>query len=256
MYNIQPKTSFCGKNLKYLPTCHSTNDELLKMIHSSSSFVTEGAIVVTDFQTAGRGQRGNVWESNPGENMIFSIVLQPVFLQALQQFQLNMVVSLALHDFLIVLLGHDLKIKWPNDVYYKNQKIAGILIENVLLGNKINYSVIGIGLNVNQTNFQNTNANSLRLITGQPFEYTLPDLLSQLLEHIENRYLQLKNGKVQSLKSDYLGILFRFNTTSFFKDEKGEFEGKIIDIDEFGRLIVETNFENKIYNFKEIQFLL
>ncbi|MBP6386248.1 MAG: biotin--[acetyl-CoA-carboxylase] ligase [Pseudarcicella sp.] len=256
MYNIQPKTSFCGKNLKYLPTCHSTNDELLKMIHSSSNFVIEGAVIATDFQTAGRGQRGNTWESKAGENMIFSMVLKPNFLQPMQQFQLNMVVSLALYDFLIFYGNEDIKIKWPNDMYFQNKKIAGILIENVLMGNSINYSVIGVGLNINQTLFQNTNATSLRCITGQPFDYSVPELLSKLLESIENRYLQLQNGYAHLVKSDYLKALFRLNIYSFFKDSNGEFEAKITEIDEYGRLVVETQLEERIYDFKEIQFVL
>eukprot|EP01137_Pigoraptor_chileana_P015025 Opistho-2@5140 len=107
-------------------------------------------VIITDNQTAGRGQRGNVWEASIGENLTFSLILKPNFLKASEQFQLNVAVSLGVLDCLSEYIDEDLKVKWSNDIYFQNQKMGGILIENTLQGYQIGYSVIGIGLNINQ----------------------------------------------------------------------------------------------------------
>jgi BirA family biotin operon repressor/biotin-[acetyl-CoA-carboxylase] ligase len=150
---VTPKTLFTGQQLVWLPTCPSTNSEAQSLIVQNRA--SEGCTVITDFQTAGRGQRGNQWVAAPAENLMLSVVWQPTFLAATEQFRLSQAVALAVHDWATALLGPDpkLKVKWPNDLYYGNQKLGGLLIENSLSGTKIQYSIIGIGLNINQQAF-------------------------------------------------------------------------------------------------------
>ena len=149
MYKIYPKTLFVGQNIIYLPTCQSTNNEALQFLADGTAY--EGDMVVTDGQTQGRGQRGNQWIAQSGQNLTFSLVLQPTFLLASEQFWLNMAVSLAVYDSLSPFIPAGLRIKWPNDIYVNDRKMGGILIENALQGYNLAHSVVGIGLNINQT---------------------------------------------------------------------------------------------------------
>jgi BirA family transcriptional regulator, biotin operon repressor / biotin---[acetyl-CoA-carboxylase] ligase len=256
---IQPKTLFLGKITKYLSTCHSTNDiasEMIQKTQFSQEEVIEGTVIVTDNQTAGRGQRGNSWEAQAGENLTFSLILKPSFLQASEQFQLNVAVSLGVYDFLSKYLDEGLKVKWSNDLYYENQKLGGILIENTLSGYQIGYSVVGIGLNINQKNFGISTATSLFNLSCPPQPYQLEELLENLLEAIEKNYLALKNGNYQQLKAKYLSVLFRFQEWHWFKQNEKEFMGQIIGIDETGKLALEVNDKINYYDFKEIQFVI
>ena len=180
-----------------MPTCHSTNDIATQMIQSGEN-VFEGTVIVTDNQTAGRGQRGNAWEASVGENLTFSIIFKPNFLKASDQFQLNVAVSLGVFDFLSEFIDEGLTVKWSNDIYYEDKKMGGILIENTLQGYQIGHSVVGIGLNINQTQFANIRATSLRNITQNPQKYDLSEMLKKLLEYIEKNYLIIKNQENKS----------------------------------------------------------
>ncbi len=163
----------------------------------------EGTVVITREQAEGRGQRGNKWISEAGMNLTFTIVLYPHFLEPAKQFGLSQAVSLGISDHLEkTLKGLKPRIKWPNDIYVNGGKISGILIENVLSGNKISFSLIGIGLNVNQTVFGEgvPNACSMRTLSG--LEFDLEDCLSSLCACLERRYLQLKAGDVAGLEAD------------------------------------------------------
>ena len=178
MYKIQPNTLFTGKIIKYLPTCHSTNDIAAEMIQSQEVF--EGTIIITDHQTTGRGQRGNSWEAAIGQNLTLSLILKPTFLRASDQFQLNVAVSLGVHEFLSQYLPEGLTIKWSNDIYHYDKKLGGILIENTLQGYNIGYSVIGIGLNINQKQFENIRGTSLRAYLQLNQEIALTDIFSYI----------------------------------------------------------------------------
>ena len=254
MYNIQPNTLFTGKTLKYMPSCHSTNDIAAQIIQSGEN-VFEGTVIVTDNQTSGRGQRGNTWEASVGENLTFSIILKPNFLKASDQFQLNVAVSLGVFDFLSEFIDEGLTVKWSNDIYYGNQKMGGILIENSLQGYQIGHSVVGIGLNINQTQFSNLRATSLRNITQNPQKYDLSDLLKKMLESIEKNYLIIKNKEYKSLKMRYLDNLFRFEEYHYFKKNGHQFLGKIMGIDENGKLGIETEGVVLYFDFKEVEFV-
>jgi BirA family transcriptional regulator, biotin operon repressor / biotin---[acetyl-CoA-carboxylase] ligase len=253
LYNIQPNSLFVGKNTIYLPTCHSTNTLAAQMIQNQ--VVADGTIVITSNQTAGRGQRGNTWLTLPGQNITASFILKPTFLTATEQFNLNIAVSLAVHEFLSKYIQDDLCVKWPNDIYIKNQKLGGILIENVLSGVRISHSVIGIGMNINQTEFENNNATSLRNIYPKT-EFDIEKLVAELSESLEKNYLELKNGYANRQKERYLRILYRYQEQHEFEKDETRFLGTIIGVKEDGRLAVESGGELQFLDFKEIRFVI
>lgn len=254
MYNIQPNTLFTGKLIKYLPTCHSTNDIAVQMIQSEN-MVFEGTVIITDNQTAGRGQRGNTWEASSGENLTFSLILKPDFLKASNQFQLNVAISMGVFDFLSEFIDENLSVKWSNDIYHGDKKMGGILIENSLQGYQIGHSIIGIGLNINQLEFSNLRATSLRNITQNPLKYDLSEILKRLLENLEKNYLKIKNNNYELLKIKYLSNLYRFQKYHYFKRNGQQFLGKIVEIDETGKLGIETDGYVIYFDFKEVEFV-
>ncbi|MCK8491014.1 biotin--[acetyl-CoA-carboxylase] ligase [Spirosoma sp. RP8] len=253
MYKIYPKTLFVGQIIKYLPSCQSTNDEASILIAQQDP--AEGILVVTDQQTAGRGQRGNVWEAKSAQNLTFSLILKPSFLMPTEQFWLNMAISLGIYDTLKPLIGNSLRIKWPNDIYVEDQKLGGILIENILHGQGIAWSIIGIGLNVNQTEFSYPTATSLQQQAPLPDNYDLPGLLRSLCEKIEQRYLQLRSGQRDTIKVDYLQTLFRYQEEHPFESNGIRFRGTIIGIDAVGRLAISEGGLIRYFAFKEVAFV-
>lgn len=234
-----------------MPECHSTNTLALQLCQQTGT--SEGTVVITNNQTSGRGQRGNSWEAKPGENLTFSIILKPGFLKASDQFLLNQCISLGLHDFLIQKLLRNVKIKWPNDILVENKKVCGILIENIVQRDSIQWSVVGIGLNVNQTEFASERAASLLTISG--FALHLEKELHQLLACIEVRYLSLRQGNVELLKKNYNDALLGFQERRTFKVQQEEFVGIIQGVDAVGRLVLQTQQENKVFDIKEIEFV-
>ena len=202
MYAPATKTLFLGKTLDYLPSCHSTNDLASEAIRAGGAL--EGAVFITDFQTAGRGQHGSSWESRPGENFTLSLLLKPTFLTLSRQFALSQAIALGVRDYLASYLP-DVSIKWPNDLYLTNKKMGGILIENKLQGSRIQHAVVGIGLNINQTTFGDLRASSLALSTGRRFD--LAEELPKLLLAIEPFYLRLRAGDTDFIQQQYLGYL-------------------------------------------------
>ncbi len=253
MYNIYPKTLFVGKNVRYFSSCQSTNDLAAEIIQQKQAF--EGAFVITDNQLAGRGQRGNNWEAHPGMNITLSVLLKPTFLLASKQFDLNIAISLAIHDLMNAKQPENLTIKWPNDIYVSNKKMGGVLIENMLVGNYIGWSIIGIGLNINQLSFENPNATSLRIETNGK-EQDIEQLIEKLAEFIEKRFLQLKAGKTTEQKKAYLENLFRFEEWHNFHAGGETFAGQIIDVSSTGKLIVKTGKTVTDFDLKDIIFIL
>jgi BirA family biotin operon repressor/biotin-[acetyl-CoA-carboxylase] ligase len=251
LYKIPANTLFVGKHIVFVPECHSTNTLALQL--SQSSLTTEGTIVITNSQTAGRGQRGNTWEAAPGMNLTFSIILKPGFLALQDQFYLNIVVSLALRDFLSKKLDIPVAIKWPNDILVHERKICGILIENLVQGSKITAAVLGIGLNLNQTHFSAPTATSLKLITNTHTD--VEEALHSLLEFVEARYLQLRQHKEKSLFDEYVDVMFWRNEKHTFLANDNAFFGTIVGIDETGKLAVSADSEIKYFDLKEIAFV-
>lgn len=251
MYKIPASTLFMGKNLVFVPECHSTNTLALQLCQQSAT--SEGTMVITDNQTQGKGQRGNSWEAKPGQNLTFSVILKPTFLKASEQFQLNRSVSLGLYDFLCEKFGAWVKIKWPNDMIVQNKKVCGILIENIIQGSVIEWSVVGIGLNVNQTSFGSERAGSLQMFTQA--DHDLDQELSNLLSCIEVRYLALRQGKTEQINKDYKQALLGIDEKRKFRLQHHEVEGIIRGVDTVGRLMLQTLEGDQVFDIKEIEFV-
>lgn len=251
MYKIPANTLFMGKNLVFVPDCPSTN--ILALQISQQSPVNEGTLVITDHQTAGKGQRGNSWEAAPGKNLTFSLILKPGFLAVNKQFFLNIVVCLALKDYLKEKTSADVYIKWPNDILVHEKKISGVLIENQLHGTAIGTCVAGIGLNINQQHFSTATATSLSCITGKT--YSLAEELPLLLGFVESRFLQLRAEQHDLLTNQYLAALFRRHETHSFSSRGEVFEGVIEDVDQVGRLRIRVKDGIRTFGIKEIQYL-
>jgi len=251
VYKTVEHTLFLGKNVVFVPECPSTNDLAATLLPLAST--VEGTIVITNHQTAGRGQRGNTWQTLPGQNLTFSLILKPTFLPVKDQFYLTVVTALGLHDFLKAKMLDVIQIKWPNDLLVNEKKICGILIENQVQNNVLASSIVGIGLNIMQEIFALSNATSLKLETGK--NYSLSDEFQSLLSFLEARYLLLRQGKRNELLHDYLQVLYRINNRHSFKSKEIEFEGIIVGVDDIGRLQVSTTNGLRTFDLKEIQYL-
>ena len=251
MYKIPENTLFTGKNLVYVPQCHSTN--VLAAELGQKIETLDGTLVITDHQTSGRGQRGNKWESQPGKNLTFSLIFKPFFLAVKDQFKLNEAVSNGIADYVTKKVAEKVHIKWPNDILVQDKKICGMLIENHLSGEEIIYSVVGIGLNVNQLFFPHLQAGSLKACTGM--EYELAHELTELLGEVEARYLQLRRGSLSGLEESYLQRLYRKDEIHSFSAEGKVFDGMITGVSDAGQLQMNIGAETRLFGVKEVTFL-
>ena len=249
MHKSFTKTAFAGKHYVFLPSCPSTNDLASSLLKAGQAW--EGTVVRSGTQTAGKGQRGNTWESEPGQNLLFSLVLSPRFLSVTDQFQLTLISSLGIYDALSHYIPEGLRIKWPNDIYWQDRKIGGILIENSLRGQSIEHSVIGIGLNVNQRSFPVPSASSVALITGS--NLPLDALHEEILLHIEKYYLRIRSGQSETLRHLFEERLYRRNEPASYHDGD-TFEGIIRGVDASGLLQVEKEGTIQRYDLKEISY--
>ena len=233
---------------------NSTNEYALTLL--SKNKPAEGTVISTPNQYAGRGQIGSGWESAPGKNIALSIILYPSFLPIAQQFSLNQSISLAVFDLVEEHFPQKTKIKWPNDIYINEKKVAGILIQNSISGTKIRSSVVGIGINVNQELFTSgaSNPTSFKLESGKEFD--IDKIIPSLCHCIENRYLKLKSRNLVPLQADYLKHLYRYQTEWSFQRPNGQiFKGTITGIADSGQLQVETTGKTETFGLKEIKFL-
>jgi BirA family biotin operon repressor/biotin-[acetyl-CoA-carboxylase] ligase len=210
-------------------------------------------VVITDKQTKGRGQRGNQWITEPGKNLTFSLILKPAFLIPSEQFFLTIAVSLGIVDCIKGYFNLTASIKWPNDIIVEGKKVAGILTENQLRGNKIIHSIVGIGLNVNQESFAVPAAGSLLQMTGRSCDLSL--LLNELLEHIESRYIMLRNGRAKELTRDYLQVLYWKDEEHVYFSKGERLKGVIKGISPTGKLVVEMDHSEQVFDIKEIEYL-
>jgi BirA family transcriptional regulator, biotin operon repressor / biotin---[acetyl-CoA-carboxylase] ligase len=211
---------------------------------------------LADSQIAGRGQAGNTWVAEPGQNITLSIVYHAGFLAATRQFDLSIAVALGVRDTVEALLhGVECRIKWPNDILAGGKKIAGILIENSIRGNHLQYTIVGIGLNVNQHTFPSelVLAGSLSTIAGDDFHVDI--VLEILLSKVEAYFLQLRNGTHKKQKEMYLQQLYGKGVDLGFEDKGGSFTGTIMGVDDTGKLQIKKNNEVATYDFKEVGFL-
>lgn len=241
-------------NIKTIEETPSTN--LLMQELEKAGKLTNGDVIRAINQSAGVGQIGNFWESEKGKNLTFSLFLETHFLAAADVFQLNKVVSLAIHDYLLEMKITDVKIKWPNDVYVGSRKIAGMLTHNNFLGDKLENSIIGVGLNLNQVEFFSNAPNpvSLKQITNNT--YDIEEELDSLLQFIYMRIIQLAKEEFNQLNTDYHERLHGLGEKRQFKDQKGEFTGMIKGVDSFGQLLIEKDTKDLFtYDVKGIEFL-
>ena len=205
-------------------------------------------VVWTDYQTAGRGQGSNTWESERGKNLLFSFLYHPHDIPANRQFTISMAISLAIADALGEQIG-DVSIKWPNDIYWRNAKIGGILIENRLLGQTIRDTIIGVGINVNQRQFHSDAPNPVSLWQIHGHETQREALLNDILERFAY-YINKEN------KPRYINMLYRRKGFHPYCDKEGAFMGQLIDVEEDGHLLLAKEDGRQCrYAFKEVQFI-
>ncbi len=247
--------SISGFDVVWLDEVDSTNNYLKQLLRRER--LEEGITVVADYQTRGRGQRGNGWNSEKGRNLLFSLLVYPRGVFANEQFIISRIASLAVKETLDRFTG-DIRIKWPNDIYWKNKKIAGMLIENDLLGKEIKHSIIGVGINVNQQHFSTDLPNpvSLRQITGS--EQDRDALLELFLSHFFSLYRTLLEGKTEAIESAYMNGLYRANGFHWYEDKNGRFQAALQTVMPTGHLILRTleEGEERRYAFKEVACII
>jgi len=242
-----------NKNIISLAETESTNNYAMQLVLDKYH---EGTVVLAQYQGRGRGQAGSNWESEAGKNLLMSLILEPKFLEAGKQFYLSMVVSLALVHFLKKHV-EGARIKWPNDIYVGDKKIAGILIEQSVKGSFIESSVIGIGLNVNQVRFVSDAPNpvSMKQLTGKDYEIDI--IFTDLFEELDSWYHILHQKDFSQIEKAYLENLFRISVWHNYRTSEEEFTARIVGIGEFGQLQLELQSgEIRSYLFKEVEFVL
>ena len=248
---------FSPEKIIRLQSTHSTNDYLTEKLRNKI-ITSEGTVVLAMEQTQGKGMDKNIWESEPGKNLTFSFLLKPDFLRADQQFMLNKAVSLGVCDFVKTYVNNQIvTIKWPNDIYVQDKKIAGILISNSIEGNELSHSVVGIGININQQKFPGTVHNPVSLSIALRRELDLEELLTDLLYWLENRYEQLIKNDWTIISENYLDSLYRFKVQNPFLYDGEQILAKITGVSEYGQLQLITTHQEKLEcDFKEIKFVI
>lgn len=247
------EAEFVGNEIVTFRELDSTNDYCKKLLDSRD--VTEGTVIRALRQFRGRGQGNSTWESEGDKNLTFSVILHPLFLEPSRQFCISMAVSLGISDFLAGMAG-EISIKWPNDIYAGSRKIAGILIENSIVDNKITDSIAGIGININQASFGShiPNPVSLQQITGR--SYDLKECLDKVCSSIDLYYSILRKGKKEKIKDHYTSRLFMINSEHIYTEKDRTFRAFIRGIDDFGRLALEEEGGRlRYFGMKEVQFI-
>ncbi|HRP32452.1 MAG TPA: biotin--[acetyl-CoA-carboxylase] ligase [Agriterribacter sp.] len=229
--------SFC-RSFTILPVVDSSNNYAMQMVHAR--LAKHGDAWFALHQTSGKGQRGKTWVSREGENIILSIVLTPSFLFPAQFFLLNSAITLGVFDFFKKYAGEETRIKWPNDIYWSDRKAGGILIENTIQSNNWLYAVAGMGININQQQFEESGSRavSLRQITGQYFDVI--ELARELCYFLEVRYDTLKAGNETLILQDYHQAMYMLNKQVRFKKDGAIVEARIKGVSVEGLLIVST----------------
>ena len=231
----------------------STNSYAIDNIQAN--LAVHGAAYFAHKQTEGKGQRGKQWLTEPSSNIILSCVVDTSFLLLNHQFPFSACIAVAAKDFFSKYAGDETSIKWPNDIYWRDRKAAGILIENVVRGQQWSWAVVGIGININQTTFSPTLKNpvSLKQITGKTFDVV--KLAKELCTYLENRYQQLKSGDNIAILEEYNRNLFRKNENVLFNKGTDSFYCTIKGVDETGRLLV-TGINQESFSFGEVEWVI
>jgi BirA family biotin operon repressor/biotin-[acetyl-CoA-carboxylase] ligase len=238
--SVAVKTLFIGRNRIRLDSVDSTNNYAAELLRQTD--IPEGTLVTANYQTAGRGQRENVWKSEPGKNILCTYVLRPKFLAISKQFILNKSIALAVFKCIQKLCKHHpVRIKWPNDIYVGTCKVAGILIENTLSGGQIVSSLAGIGINVNQHDIAIEGRNSCSIAAIVKKEVSLDSIQDELSAHLEAVYLRLRNGNETKIDEEFSSVLFKRNEECTFKTANGLKKFIVRGVSSDGQLMVEDS---------------
>ncbi|MCH5600349.1 biotin--[acetyl-CoA-carboxylase] ligase [Niabella ginsengisoli] len=244
-----------------LSSIDSTNNYALSLLKGPNlterqENVGHGSAVFAHEQFAGKGQRGKTWLSHSGENVHLSVIINPEKIGLQRQFLLIAIIALAVRDFFDHYAQSDISIKWPNDIYFKERKAGGILIENVISGKEWKWAVAGIGLNINQIDFQKVKERipvSLKQITGKSFDCF--ELAKELRNEIMNRYeYVMMSQSVDAIIEEYNHYLFKKNEKVYFEKEGKTFEALVKEVLPTGQLIVQTDVEMN-FDFGEVKWL-
>jgi len=216
----------------------STNNHLEHLLETEE--ISEGTLVITEYQRHGKGSLYNAWHSEAGKNLLLSFLLKPKELQIENQFYLSKSISLAIHDMLADYLNQDIiHIKWPNDIYVSSKKMSGILIKCNLRNTLIQHAIVGIGININQKTFpKNLRASSIILESGKSNEIDV--ILENLLNKIDQRMDQFKIGNYSIIDADYHDRLLGYQNWMQFSVDQKIFDGKIIKVGNDGLLFLEN----------------
>ncbi len=234
---------------EYLDSTNTYANLLLK-----KDLLPEGTVIHTNFQTAGKGQAGHYWESEDGKNLLISVVIYPDQILPEDQFIISMTISLGICDFLGNFVN-SCRIKWPNDIYVADDKIAGILIENSISGNRIVSTIAGIGLNINQEVFLSDAPNpvSIKMLTGKSYDIGI--CLQHLVNELDKRYKQLISGKLSKIRNEYISRLYQLGELKNYKTDAGTLCGRIISVSDKGRLRIEDTLKSTYeFSFGEVDF--
>lgn len=246
----------------HLETVDSTNNFLRSYQPEEESHIT---LVTADYQTAGRGQRGNSWESEEGKNVVYSLLIHPTTVRPSQIFSISEIAALSVCQALNEFLPEDklqaskggFCVKWPNDIYYKDSKIAGILIETDLMGGRIANAIIGVGININQQQFLSDAPNPISLYQILGHETSRQLVMDSMMKHFTHLYYQLESGEVTSLHTLFMQHLYRSEGFHPYTDEGGTFQARIVNVELSGHLILEdTESLQRRYAFKEVSFVI
>lgn len=247
-------TIFKHKRIIRLEDVDSTNNYMSSKFQGRT--LPQGSVVWAENQNKGRGQGENKWHSESGKNLTFSMILYPEFILASNQFYISKAIALAVADF-AVLYTDKVSIKWPNDIYVKNNKIAGLLIENSIERTFIKTSIIGIGININQKSFPKNIPNPTSLAIETKNSFDREELLLTLIDLIEYRYSMLKDGDFQTIDENYLEILFQYKKMALYEARGKRFAGSIERIEPTGELIIRTDKgETLRFGYKEVEYVL
>lgn len=256
MNNITPDLKILKADIQFMTSCTSTND--IVTVKFRNKELSEGELLCTFNQTQGRGQRENTWLSDPEMNIALSFIIKPQHFPVTSAFYFSKAIPVAVCNFFKSISGSkEFEVKWPNDIYFKDKKIGGILIENTVKGDLLKTVLVGIGLNINQEKFSLPKAISLKKITGQ--EYVLKDLCSELIPFLDQSLQQVFNFNFSSVENEYLKQMYRRGEIHKFRNVKNGnlFSAEILGTQQSGALVLRNAESNALENFgiKEIEYL-
>ena len=248
------KPEYFGSHIIQIDRVSSTNNYAAKLLNQTK--IPFGAVIMAQFQDDGRGQRGAVWQSKPGENLLFSAILDGSLMKECPPFYLSKCVAVSIKDTLSYFLKHKIHLKWPNDVLVERRKIAGVLIESQWKGNNLFSSIIGVGLNVNQTHFEyGFDATSMKLLSAN--DYDLKEVLQVLCTKLNFNFNRLLSKEYSDLQQDYLSSLYKYNEKTHFKIGDKLEEVVLKDVNENGMVSLEMlGGKIKEYDFSQVRQII